>query len=225
MKITILDDYHDTVRTLDCFRKLDGHEVTIWNDHVQDVDALAERLAATEALVLIRERTKIRTPLLERLAQPPADQPAQRLSPHRHRHLHQARHRRLVEPASGHAVLRHGRADLRPDPRGHAPDPAADGLAQGRQVADRRRQLRARPHARPLRLRPHRPRGRRLRQGVRHAGRGVGAGGVARARQGRRPRGRRQQGGLLLRVRCRLAAHAPGRCDARHRHARPTSRA
>jgi len=67
MKITILDDYHDTVRTLDCFRKLDGHDVTIWNDHVQDVDKLAERLAATEALVLIRERTKIRTPLLERL--------------------------------------------------------------------------------------------------------------------------------------------------------------
>jgi len=67
MKITILDDYHDTVRTLPCFAKLDGHDVTIWNDHVQDVDALAERLADTEALVLIRERTKIRTPLLERL--------------------------------------------------------------------------------------------------------------------------------------------------------------
>ena len=67
MKISILDDYHDTVRTLDCFRKLDGHEVTIWNDHVQDVDALAERLKDTEALVLIRERTQIRAPLLERL--------------------------------------------------------------------------------------------------------------------------------------------------------------
>jgi D-3-phosphoglycerate dehydrogenase len=67
MKITIVDDYHDTVRTLPCFKMLDGHDVTIWNDHVQDVDALAERLADTEALVLIRERTKIRTPLLERL--------------------------------------------------------------------------------------------------------------------------------------------------------------
>lgn len=67
MKITILDDYHDTIRTLPCFKKLAGHDVTIWNDHVQDVDALAERLADTEALVLFRERTKIRTPLLERL--------------------------------------------------------------------------------------------------------------------------------------------------------------
>jgi D-3-phosphoglycerate dehydrogenase len=67
MKIAILDDYHDTVRTLPSFKKLDGHDVTIWNDHVQDVDTLAERLKDTEALVLIRERTHIRAPLLERL--------------------------------------------------------------------------------------------------------------------------------------------------------------
>src|SRR3982075_1035219 len=67
MKITILDDYFDTLRTLDCFAKLKGHDVTIHNDHVQDVDALAERLKDTEVLVLIRERTQIRAPLLERL--------------------------------------------------------------------------------------------------------------------------------------------------------------
>ena len=67
MKVTVLDDYFDTIRTLDCFAKLKGNDVTIWNDHVQDVDKLAERLKDTEALVLIRERTQIRTPLLERL--------------------------------------------------------------------------------------------------------------------------------------------------------------
>ncbi|MCH8076032.1 MAG: D-2-hydroxyacid dehydrogenase family protein [SAR324 cluster bacterium] len=67
MKITILDDYFDTLRTLNCFQTLQGHQVTIWNDHVQDVDALAGRLENTEALVLIRERTEIRAPLLERL--------------------------------------------------------------------------------------------------------------------------------------------------------------
>ena len=67
MKITILDDYFDTLRTLPCFAKLAGHEVKIWNDHLQDVDRLANRLVDTEVLVLIRERTKIRTPLLERL--------------------------------------------------------------------------------------------------------------------------------------------------------------
>jgi D-3-phosphoglycerate dehydrogenase len=67
MKISILDDYHDTLRTLKAFDKLAGHEVTVWNDHVQDTDVLAQRLRDAEALVLIRERTKIRAPLLERL--------------------------------------------------------------------------------------------------------------------------------------------------------------
>src|SRR5512144_717424 len=67
MNITILDDYLDTVRTLACFSKLAGHDVTIWNDHTKDIDVLAERLKDTEALVLIRERTPIRQPLLDRL--------------------------------------------------------------------------------------------------------------------------------------------------------------
>ena len=67
MKISILDDYFDTVRTLASFRKLAGHEVTVWNDHVQDTDALAARLAGTECLVLIRERTRIQADLLERV--------------------------------------------------------------------------------------------------------------------------------------------------------------
>jgi D-3-phosphoglycerate dehydrogenase / 2-oxoglutarate reductase len=67
MKIAILDDYHDTLKTLDCFKKLEGNEVKIWTDHVQDVDTLAARLRDTEALVLFRERTRIEAPLLERL--------------------------------------------------------------------------------------------------------------------------------------------------------------
>jgi D-3-phosphoglycerate dehydrogenase len=67
MRITILDDYFDTLRTLPCFRKLDGHDVTIWTDHVANVSVLAERLRDTEVLVLIRERTEVREPLLERL--------------------------------------------------------------------------------------------------------------------------------------------------------------
>ncbi|HEV8215173.1 MAG TPA: D-2-hydroxyacid dehydrogenase family protein [Gemmatimonadaceae bacterium] len=67
MKISILDDYFDTIRTLACFRKLDGHDVTVWNDHTQDLDTLAARLRDAEVLVLIRERTQIREPLLERL--------------------------------------------------------------------------------------------------------------------------------------------------------------
>jgi D-3-phosphoglycerate dehydrogenase len=67
VKISILDDYFDTLRTLPCFHKLDGHEVRVWNDHTQDIDALAARLRDTQVLVLIRERTQIRGSLLERL--------------------------------------------------------------------------------------------------------------------------------------------------------------
>jgi D-3-phosphoglycerate dehydrogenase len=67
VKISILDDYFDTLRALRCFRKLDLHEVTVWTDHTQDLDTLAERLKDTEVLVLIRERTKIQAPLLDRL--------------------------------------------------------------------------------------------------------------------------------------------------------------
>ncbi|HYL37932.1 MAG TPA: D-2-hydroxyacid dehydrogenase family protein [Bryobacteraceae bacterium] len=67
MNIAVLDDYLDTVRTLACFRKLDGHNVTIWKNHTKDVDVLAERLKDTEALAVIRERTPIRAPLIERL--------------------------------------------------------------------------------------------------------------------------------------------------------------
>src|SRR6266850_2467795 len=67
MKISILDDYFDTLRTLPCFQKLKDHEVTVWNDHVQDTDALAARLKDTECLVLIRERTTIQAALLDRL--------------------------------------------------------------------------------------------------------------------------------------------------------------
>jgi D-3-phosphoglycerate dehydrogenase len=67
MKITVLDDWQDTVRTLSSFRKVAGHEVTVWTDHTKDVDVLAARLAEAEVVTLIRERTPIQAPLLERL--------------------------------------------------------------------------------------------------------------------------------------------------------------
>jgi len=67
MRISVLDDWFDTLRTLPCYRLLEGHEVTVWNDHVQDVDVLADRLADADVVVLIRERTEIRAELLDRL--------------------------------------------------------------------------------------------------------------------------------------------------------------
>lgn len=67
MKLAILDDYFDTLRTLDCFAEIARYEPRIWTDHVQDEQVLADRLRDVEVLVLIRERTKITRSLLERL--------------------------------------------------------------------------------------------------------------------------------------------------------------
>lgn len=68
MRIVIPDDYQDCVRHLDCFEKLrEGHQVTVFNDSVTDIDALAARFAGAQALVLIRERTHITEQLLARL--------------------------------------------------------------------------------------------------------------------------------------------------------------
>jgi len=67
MNIVIPDDYQDVVRGLDAFAKLAGHDVTIYNDTVTDLDELARRFEHADALVLIRERTQITDALLARL--------------------------------------------------------------------------------------------------------------------------------------------------------------
>lgn len=67
MRITILDDYQDAVRQLDCFKILDGHDVQILKQSYSDPALLAEKLSDTEALVLIRERTQITEHLLSHL--------------------------------------------------------------------------------------------------------------------------------------------------------------
>ncbi|MDY0975931.1 D-2-hydroxyacid dehydrogenase family protein [Massilia sp. CFBP9012] len=67
MKIAILDDYQDSVRGLDCFRLLDGHEVKVFNSTTRGLGQLAIRLAPFDALVLIRERTALSPALLAKL--------------------------------------------------------------------------------------------------------------------------------------------------------------
>lgn len=67
MKVHILDDWFETLRSLPCFKKLDGHDVTVWTDHEPDPAALSARVRDAEGLVLFRERTKIGSELLEQL--------------------------------------------------------------------------------------------------------------------------------------------------------------
>ncbi len=67
MNITILDDVFDTLRGLPCFAALAGHQVTVWNDHTENQEELERRLTQADCVVLIRERTALRAPLLDRL--------------------------------------------------------------------------------------------------------------------------------------------------------------
>jgi len=67
VKVHILDDWFDTLRTLPCFDMLAGHDVTVWTDHEPDPVRLADRVREAEALVLFRERTAITAELLARL--------------------------------------------------------------------------------------------------------------------------------------------------------------
>ncbi|SEJ72311.1 D-3-phosphoglycerate dehydrogenase [Pseudooceanicola nitratireducens] len=67
MKVHILDDWFDTLKTLPSYARLADHDVTVWTDHVEDPAVLADRLAEAEALVLFRERTPVTQALLSRL--------------------------------------------------------------------------------------------------------------------------------------------------------------
>jgi D-3-phosphoglycerate dehydrogenase / 2-oxoglutarate reductase len=219
VKVSILDDYFDTLRTLDCFKKLAGHDVTIWNDHVQDVDALAERLRDTEALVLIRERTQIRNSLLERL--PKLKLISQR-SVYPHIDIETCTRLGIVVSSSQHA-----------DTPSYATAEFTWGLilAAMRAIPQQMAALKAGQWQIGV---GHTLRGktlgiygygrigavvgrRRLRQGVRHERSGVGA--RARAGKGarRRLRDGAEQGRIPRAVRCALAAHAAGRRHPRHR--------
>ncbi len=74
MNIVIPDDYQHAARTLEAMRLLDGHRVTVLGDLARDRQADVA-LAEADAVVLIRERTRIdagflrRTPRLKCISQ------------------------------------------------------------------------------------------------------------------------------------------------------------
>ncbi|WP_371183581.1 D-2-hydroxyacid dehydrogenase family protein [Xanthomonas sacchari] len=67
MRILIADDYQDAVRHLPCFARLQAHSVQVLTALAPDRDTLVRHAAEAEALVLIRERTRIDATLLARL--------------------------------------------------------------------------------------------------------------------------------------------------------------
>jgi D-3-phosphoglycerate dehydrogenase len=82
MHIVIPDDYQDAVRGLACYAKLAGHTVQLHHDSVKGTDALAERFAPAEALVLTRERTVVDAALLDRLPRLRLISQTGRIAPH-----------------------------------------------------------------------------------------------------------------------------------------------
>ena len=66
MKIAILDDYQNAVKSLACYRKLEDHDVTVFTKTYPE-NELVLKLYDFEVLVLIRERTEITESLLSKL--------------------------------------------------------------------------------------------------------------------------------------------------------------
>jgi D-3-phosphoglycerate dehydrogenase len=67
MNIAILDDFQDVVRHLDCFGSLRGHAVRVFNHPARGIGQQAARLNTFDALVLIRERSRLNAQLISRL--------------------------------------------------------------------------------------------------------------------------------------------------------------
>lgn len=68
IQAAILDDYQHVARSLVDAREVPGNlEVTVFHDHLDDEEALAERLQRFEIVCVMRERTPFRRGLLERL--------------------------------------------------------------------------------------------------------------------------------------------------------------
>jgi phosphoglycerate dehydrogenase-like enzyme len=66
--VAVLDDYQNAALRLADWSVLDGRAtITVFNDHVADVDAVVERLKGFDVLCVMRERTPLRRATLERL--------------------------------------------------------------------------------------------------------------------------------------------------------------
>lgn len=67
MIIAIPDDYHGLVPTLDCYKRLAGHDVRVFRDAAPPLATLIENLRDAQIVVPIRERTLFSRKLIEAL--------------------------------------------------------------------------------------------------------------------------------------------------------------
>lgn len=67
MKIAVIDDYQDAFRKLECFSRLQGHEVAVFNDTEKDPVRLAARLKDADIVLLTQQRSRFPRAVVERL--------------------------------------------------------------------------------------------------------------------------------------------------------------
>ena len=89
MKISILDDYHDTLRTLDCFKKLSGHEITDLERSCPGCRCAGRAVAGYRSPGADTRADGDPGSVARSTGQAQAHQSAQRLPAHRHRGLHE----------------------------------------------------------------------------------------------------------------------------------------
>jgi D-3-phosphoglycerate dehydrogenase len=69
MKIAVIDDYQDAFRSLNCYQKLSGHDITVHHDTEKDPARLAQRLQDADAVLLTQQRSRFPRAVIERLPQ------------------------------------------------------------------------------------------------------------------------------------------------------------
>src|SRR3984893_6410082 len=68
MKIAILDDYQNVALKMDDWSAVTRRaQISVFNDHISDPDAIVERLLPFEIVCVMRERTPLSLALLQRL--------------------------------------------------------------------------------------------------------------------------------------------------------------
>src|ERR1700730_12845299 len=65
MKVAVIDDYQNVVRSLQCFEKLQGFDVAVFHEPARDEAALVEQLKGVDAVILTMQRTAIPRSVLE----------------------------------------------------------------------------------------------------------------------------------------------------------------
>jgi D-3-phosphoglycerate dehydrogenase len=67
MQVSVIDDYQDAFRSLDCFAKLKGHDVKVFHAPAESEDALVDMLRDAEAVILTQQRTPMPRGVIEKL--------------------------------------------------------------------------------------------------------------------------------------------------------------